>query len=113
MRYHRNVLRGEKDRVYFKMVFGGLLALFTLGIKSFLFPFIFKKILSKDISHGSRKVQEVVAGLKMQLDVFYLFLFISGQSDKPVKSYAKNIPMCTLFSHLLICARPKMNCTMN
>ena len=56
MRYHRNVLRDIKDRVYFKMVFTGLLALFTLGVKSFLFPFILKKILSKDISHGFRRV---------------------------------------------------------
>ena len=84
------------------MVFDGVLVLFTLGVKSFLFLFIFKKILSKDTSHGSRRVQEVVAGLMMQLDVFYLLLFISGRSYKSVKSYAKNIPMCTLFSHLLI-----------
>ena len=62
MRYHRNVLRDAKDRVYFKMVFDGLLAFFTLGVKSFLFPFILKIILLKDISHGSRRVQEMVAG---------------------------------------------------
>ena len=43
IRYHRNVLRGAKDRVYFKMILDGLLALFTLGVKTFLFPFIFKK----------------------------------------------------------------------
>ena len=84
------------------MIFDGLLTLFTLGVKTFLFPFILKKILSKDISHGSMRVQEEVAGSKMQIDVLYLFLFISDRSDKPVKSYAKNIPMCTLFSHLLI-----------
>ena len=85
------------------MIFDGLLALFTLGVKTFLFPFIFKKILSKDVSHGSRRVQDVVGGLMMQIDVLYLFLFISDRSNKPVKSYAKNIPMFTLFLHLLIC----------
>ena len=64
MRYHRNFLRGAKDRVYSKIVFPKFLEHFTSVISFFYFTIHFLKILSKNITHNFRGAREAFVGSK-------------------------------------------------